>query len=439
MNLCTSRRGMRRAVVGWTILVSVAAILAAASPAAAESGTLRVWLLRSFVTEANQTWERLIREFARARGVTAEIEFISFADMGVKHAAAIESGNPPDVAEVDSSFPPRFYRTGHLVELTDVYRRVASQAGELLPNARPTVEFEGRIYGLPTWEAGLRLFVRKDLVEAAGMGVPATWDEVVEASKRIQQRNPGVYGFGVALNRSFDGDWYQFVNLWSFGGAVTDATGRRPRLNSPEAVRAFSFIKKMYSEDRVFPPDALSWTDPSNNEAFLAGKIAMTVNSASLYYALEAGNHPLFGKTVMAPMPSGPAGRFTVFNPFSFVIFRQSRNQALARELVAFLMHPEQFTQYMYVSRGQAAPLWERYLSDPYWRRDPNYLINVESQKYAQTLGYPGPLTPAAVEIWSQHVLTDAVGRMLAGGLDPAAALREAQRRAEEIFEAYGG
>jgi ABC-type glycerol-3-phosphate transport system substrate-binding protein len=48
-------------------------------------------------------------------------------------------------------------------------------------------------------------------------------------------------------------------------------------------------------------------------------------------------------------------------------------------------------------------------------------------------VGYPGPITPSAVEAQAQHILTDMAGRVVTGGLTPEAALKEAHDRIVEI------
>ncbi len=51
------------------------------------------------------------------------------------------------------------------------------------------------------------------------------------------------------------------------------------------------------------------------------------------------------------------------------------------------------------------------------------------------SVGYPGPLTAAAVEVQAQYMLCDMAGRVVSGGLSPEAALKEAHKRVEEIHK----
>jgi ABC-type glycerol-3-phosphate transport system substrate-binding protein len=71
----------------------------------------------------------------------------------------------------------------------------------------------------------------------------------------------------------------------------------------------------------------------------------------------------------------------------------------------------------------------------PYWKSDPNFQAILQNILRSVPVGYPGPITPAAVEVQAQHVLTDMAGRVVTGGLSPEAALKEAHARVEEIWK----
>ena len=50
--------------------------------------------------------------------------------------------------------------------------------------------------------------------------------------------------------------------------------------------------------------------------------------------------------------------------------------------------------------------------------------------------GYPGPITPAAIEVQAQYILCDMAGRVVVtAGLSLEAALKEAHKRVEDIHK----
>jgi ABC-type glycerol-3-phosphate transport system substrate-binding protein len=59
---------------------------------------LRAWLFKSFVTDCNEILAKHIEAWAKERNVDVEFDWATFGDREQKFVAAIEAGNPPDVA-----------------------------------------------------------------------------------------------------------------------------------------------------------------------------------------------------------------------------------------------------------------------------------------------------------------------------------------------------
>jgi ABC-type glycerol-3-phosphate transport system substrate-binding protein len=104
--------------------------------------------------------------------------------------------------------------------------------------------------------------------------------------------------------------------------------------------------------------------------------------------------------------------------------------------MIRYLEDEERFAEYMKVSVGQAGPVYKKRTEDPYWKSDPNFNAIMQNIVRSVPSGYPGPVTPAAVEVYAQNTLTDMAGRVVTAGLSPEAALKEAHARVEEIYKA---
>jgi ABC-type glycerol-3-phosphate transport system substrate-binding protein len=103
--------------------------------------------------------------------------------------------------------------------------------------------------------------------------------------------------------------------------------------------------------------------------------------------------------------------------------------------LIRWLEDEKNFAEYVSVSVGQAGPVYKGRADSPYWKSDPNFDAILQNILRSVPTGYPGPITPAAVEVQAQHILTDMAGRVVTGGLTPEAALKEAHARVEEIYK----
>jgi hypothetical protein len=89
----------------------------------------------------------------------------------------------------------------------------------------------------------------------------------------------------------------------------------------------------------------------------------------------------------------------------------------------------------MKASIGQAGPVYKSRADHSYWTTDPNFTGKRDNVLRSLWPGYPGPITPAAIEVQAQYVLCDMAGRVVTAGLAPEQALKEAHGRIEEIHK----
>jgi multiple sugar transport system substrate-binding protein len=397
---------------------------------------LRVWLFKSFVTAGNDILARQIEQWAKDRKVTVEFDWATFGDREQKFVAAIEAGNPPDLAEMNYQGPMR-YRPA-LRDVTKLAKDIAAARGGLLSYAERVVNLGGQYYGVARLAFGGGFFVRKDLLDAKGITPPRFYDpDVVEMARKTQDPAKDLWGFGQTLNRSDDGNGFMQNILWDYGGSAWDRDGK-PALNTTfrkQNLEALQFAVDTIQKLKIQPPGVMAWTDVHNNEAYMAGKLVSTNNGASLYYAMVSKKHPLADKTQVILTPGGPAGSFIFAGTYNWGIFGKSRHAELCEDLIRWVEDEGRFEEYMKASIGQAGAVYRSRADHPYWKSDPNFQGMLQNILRSVWPGYPGPITPAAIEVQAQYVLCDMAGRVVVGGLTPEAALKEAHARAEEIYK----
>jgi multiple sugar transport system substrate-binding protein len=110
--------------------------------------------------------------------------------------------------------------------------------------------------------------------------------------------------------RQFDpnaGVWTHWV-LSAFGGKLVDLQGWIV-IDSAQTLAALGCARELY---QTFVPGTTSWLDPDNNEAFLAGRISLTANGVSVYYAAKNSDDPglkaIAEDIRHANFPVGPVG-----------------------------------------------------------------------------------------------------------------------------------
>jgi len=394
---------------------------------------LRLWLFKSFVTDGNEILARQVEAWAKERKVQVEMDWATFGDREQKFVAAIEAGNPPDMAEMNAMGPTRYKAA--LRDVSALGKDIATARGGLLPHVERYIVLGGQYMAVArqTWPGGF--FIRKDLLDAKGIKPPKVYDpDVIDMAKKTQDPSNDLWGLGQTLNRSDDGNGFMQNILWAYGGSTWDKDGK-PALATTylkQNMEALQFAVDTIGKHKIQPPGVMAWTDVHNNEAYMAGKLVSTNNGASLYYAMVKKKHPLAEKTQVILTPGGPAGSFLAAGCYNWGIFKASKQVELCEDLIRWVEDEKRFEEYMQASIGQAGPVYKKRGENPYWK-DPNLQGMLQNVLRGVWPGYPGPITPAAIEVQAQYILCDMAGRVVVGGLSPEAALKEAHKRVEEI------
>ena len=146
--------------------------------------------------------------------------------------------------------------------------------------------WDGQLQCLPIAGYWHMLHYRKDLFEKAGMKVPETFDELMQAAKFFKESPdyPDVAGMALNLQRGTPAGQQFFEWIYSAGGKPWESNypgspdpyaDQTPLYNSPKAVEMVQFFKDMAAYG---PPgvEQFAWDERAN--AFTQGKVAMINN-----------------------------------------------------------------------------------------------------------------------------------------------------------------
>src|SRR5262249_32561516 len=224
--------------------------------ATAQSKTkLRVWLFKSFVTAGNDVVAKQVEAWAKEKNVDVEMDWATFGDREQKFVAAIEAGNPPDLAEMNVYGPMRYKAA--LRDVSGVANQLAQAKGGLLPFAERITKVDGKFLGVPRYAMIGVFFIRRDIMESKGLKPPKVYDpEVIEFAKKTQDPSKELYGFGQTLNRSDDGDGFMQAILWDYGGGTWDKDGK-PALGATfqePNLKALPVALDTHPKNKIPPP-----------------------------------------------------------------------------------------------------------------------------------------------------------------------------------------
>jgi len=259
-----------------------------------------------------------------------------------------------------------------LVDVTDLADYLGAKYGGWVDIARKYGTRNGRWISLPVGGAGATMVYRKSWVSQAGFeAVPndtAGFLKLCQGLKRIG--HPAGFALGNATGDA--NGWCHWV-IWGHGGKLVDDNDKVV-IDSPETIAGLEYAKQLYE---TFIPGTLSWLDPSNNKAFLAGEIGLTSNGISIYYAAKTSSDPTLKAMAEdihhADYPVGPIGHPTRGNLIvPGMLFRYSKFPNAAKDYMRFLMEKEQYEAWQTASIGYWTHPLNAYDASPIWTADPS-------------------------------------------------------------------
>ena len=382
----------------------------------------------------NQGITNAAAEFEKETGCKINFVWAGDIELGMKLFAAIEADKLPDMAAVwAGECIPTFYGMGVLDPVTDVVKEIQAKNGPFFESTFPMVTFKGNNYAVPFFSIPDGLFVRTDILAEHGLSLPKTWDDVMTIAKKTTDPEKKIYGFGQGLSGGdYDAEKWFRTMLWSFGGSVQSADGKRITLNSPQAVKVLNWIKEGW-DAKIFPPDATQWDSSGNNKSWNSGQAVMIYNASSAYYAMRATNPDLTAKTAIVAPIKGPAGTAQTLDEHSICIFKSSKNKEAAKEFIKFLNEKERYSK---IVMPIAQPVLQALAKDPKWD-DPSYRQFMNAMSYTKSLGYPGPESPAVCDIYNRRMLGEMMASMIVYRRTPEKVLKDTTGMIEAIYRQW--
>ena len=188
---------LRRTSLSVAALVATSALVAGCSgggatadpqkPAAAPKGEVTFWSFLSGMADVAAAFN------ASQDDITVTFEEIPNGANGgyTKLSAAIESGSGPDVVGIEYDRLPGFVAAEQLAPVDALVS--GDVLGEYDEQVRSLVSFGDAAYALPYDAPPMVIWYRQDVLEAAGVDVPTTWDEFEEAARAVKAVNPDAY------------------------------------------------------------------------------------------------------------------------------------------------------------------------------------------------------------------------------------------------------
>ena len=465
MSMKLSRRQFLHAtsgVLGVSLLAACAPAGAPAGAPAADSnaapGAITVaedtplWVLQTqdFHPDYNDFIRKHIEDFAAEKGYPLEVaDMAGFVAGGAelqKIGAQIAADDAPDMIQRNYSVP-QYNQLGLIVPATDIVTEIIGMYGDTGARQKKELMIDGDWYAIPFHVRSDGGWVRKDLWDAVGIDVTQlkTYDELREACMEVSDPAKEIWGWGMTVNRGGDGNWMTHRLIHSFGATWVDETGQNVTIDSPETVQAMEWLLDTYTNpqwERMLPPGVLSWTDPTNNEVFLGGKLAYTQNGGTVYAKAVVDQVP-FVNDILWDYPKGGPGleRFFGVGTMNFGLINGGKNAEAARELIMSFFTDEVMKEVYKIATTYALPaytnMWE-------WEEITSVPNSIAQKEGAldpagwNGIAFPGPATAWIAAVEAQNLPTDMVAAVLTGQSSAADAVKQTAETASKIFQEMG-
>lgn len=328
-------------------------------------------------------------------------------------------GGSPDVATWKLTSTPLFVNNDLLTDLTpyiDKWEDKDDIPENIYNIMKEAGGSEEEMYVMPWNVQVLYVYYRPSIFEKAGVEVPKTYDEFLEAIKKCTMDTDGdgetdVYGFGMRGAKGGQEPWGSFI--YGEGGDFENLT-------SKESVKGMQDFIDLY-ENGYVPPTAVSDGFQETVANFQSGLTAMFIH----HTGSSANMEEVLGDDVAAfPFPAGE-GQWTSMGDTETVIFESCENKAAAFEWVSYLATGE--GQKMWCEGTGQVPVSQTVQQGEYFQNNKFMKASIEGMDYAGII----PIKDTTTE-WISTVWPSTVGQALTGEISAKECMEILQ---EELYK----
>jgi multiple sugar transport system substrate-binding protein len=378
------------------------------------SGTTLNFLVPSYSDNTQGLWEDVIKDFEAANdGITVKLEVQSWDNLNDVITTKVQGNKAPDI--MNGGPFAGFAADDLLYPIKDVVS--AGTLADFQDSFVDNASVNGVQYGAPLIASARALFTNDDLLAQAGVAkAPTTWDELLDAAKKVTALGGGVAGYGMPLG-SEEAQAESAIWFYGAGGGFGDA--EKITIDTPENLTAAEFIQTMVKEGAT-QADAGATDRSPLMDVFVQGKIGMIIGLPPTVGQIKDNNPDL--KYSINPIPTIDAKPFTLGVADHLMAFKNDgKKQDAITKFLDFFYSADQYVKwvtaekFLPTTKSGAEAMGE----------DPDLKPFLEALPDAQ-------FYPSTNPKWSA---TDAAFKSLVGqlaqGKDPKQVLTEIQAKAD--------
>ena len=226
-------------------------------------------------------WVGFEKDFEEANeGIDLVVDVVSWNDIYTVVNTRIANGEAPDILNIDVFAD--YQADGLLLPAKDYVSE--ETYAKMYPAFLDQSVVDGTVWAVPDLASARAMYYNKDILDAAGVEVPTTWEELTAACEAIKEKCPDVYPWGIDMTTD-EGQAAFAYYTWNNGGDFTDAEGNWT-LNDAKLVEAVEYEISLVNAG-LTNSDPATETRYDLQDMFGAQKLAMMIapNSLPTYIA----------------------------------------------------------------------------------------------------------------------------------------------------------
>ena len=340
-----------RGSAGLPAQIGAAMALLCASANSAAALELNIWTNLTTASQTTVIQKQTTECAAEQPGLTLKFETVPQSTMYTRLITAFRKNDLPNIMNTLEGAVAFVHAKDGLVPVTEIVDALGRN--DFIASYLQAVSKNDQVWGLPDWALHQEVWYRKDLLEAAKLKVPQSWNELLQAAKALNQPGadgkPAVYGFAVPMGRALVAPQTYFQIFYSAGGTIFDPkTGAYVFGDQKElATQALQFLIDLYKA--ASPPASVEWSWTEYRTAFVKGQVAMTNEWGAVVQMAAEQNPAILDKIDVFPFPGPTAGKkpaAALNGGYYYLIGKSSPDKVAASKLLlACLYKPERVAE----------------------------------------------------------------------------------------------
>lgn len=297
-------------------------------------------------------YEETQRQFQEQVDPNVEIEVSVYQDENILQfvGTAFETGTDLGIFSSFNSQIRTWVEQGYLLELDSIVESIGED--DFLPGTRTVID--GHDYVMPAQANASAIWARTDLLEAEGLDLPTTFEELIGALETLNGKD-GIVGIstGVGNVPNLTTQFYSpylYQSGWDWFDAQGNLTFDQPAVL--ESIERFSQVLSFTT------PSLYNATYPDISNLFGAGRAAFATFPGRLGVNVARNDPELAENITVMPIPAGPFMtqqlHFGGGSPFS--IYAETAHPEEAKAFLEFMFTGERLLAHSMTVPGHILP-----------------------------------------------------------------------------------